>query len=192
MDDEKAAELELIRRAQDGDQDAYGVLVETHQARIHASVMRQVRDDHRALDITQDAFVQAWKAIDTYEDRARFGTWLYRIAMNLVTSHYRKENAQKRGGGEGKASLDQEGVPDPGAHVRAPDELVEADDTGNVVRAAINELEDEYRTVVILRDLQDFSYDEIAEELGIAAGTVRSRLHRGRERLREKLRHLME
>ena len=189
---EKEAELNLIARARDGDGDAYGQLVEANQDRIYASVLRQVRDEHKAMDLTQDAFIQAFRAIDTYEDRARFSTWVYRIAMNTITSHYRHERAQKRGGDKAKTSLNIEGMPEPDAENRTPDDQVAAEDVGVQVRAAIDELEDEYRDVIVMRDLNDMSYDEIAETLDIAPGTVRSRLHRGREKLKEKLKHLMQ
>ncbi len=191
MDPDQTAELALIKRAQGGDDDAYGDLVLMHQDRIFAGIMRQVRDEHLALDITQDAFVQAYKAIETFDARAKFTTWLYRIAMNLITSHYRHEGAQKRGGDKSKTSLNVEGMPEPSADQRTPDDLAESEDTGAQVRAAIDSLEEDYRMVIILRDLQDMSYEEIAESLDIAAGTVRSRLHRGREKLKEKLVHLM-
>jgi RNA polymerase sigma-70 factor (ECF subfamily) len=191
MDPDQEAELGLIKRSQEGDDAAYGDLVTMHQDRIFAGVVRQVRDEHLALDITQDAFVQAYKAIDTFDSRAKFTTWLYRIAMNLITSHYRHQGAQKRGGDKSKTSLNVEGMPEPGSDERSPDELAEANDTGAQVRAAIDSLEEDYRVVVVLRDLQDMSYEEIAETLDIAAGTVRSRLHRGREKLKEKLAHLI-
>lgn len=190
MAHDKDAELALIARARKGDGDAYGQLVQANQDRIYASVLRQVRDEHKAMDITQEAFIQAYRAIDTYEDRARFSTWMYRIAMNLITSHYRHERAQKRGGSQTETSLNIEGMPEPGADQRTPDDLVAAGDLGVLVRAAIDELDDEYRDVVVMRDLQDLSYEEIAETLKIAPGTVRSRLHRGREKLRDKLKHL--
>jgi RNA polymerase sigma-70 factor (ECF subfamily) len=83
-------------------------------------------------------------------------------------------------------------MPEPGAAERTPDELVAAADVGVQVRAAIEELEDEYKQVILMRDLQDMSYEEIAELLDIPPGTVRSRLHRGRERLKDKLKHLIE
>ncbi len=190
MAHDKDAELALIARARKGDGDAYGQLVQANQDRIYASVLRQVHDEHKAMDITQEAFIQAYRAIDTYEDRARFSTWMYRIAMNLITSHYRHERAQKRGGSQTETSLNIEGMPEPGADQRTPDDAVAAADLGVLVRAAIDELDDEYRDVVVMRDLQDLSYEEIAETLKIAPGTVRSRLHRGREKLREKLKHL--
>ena len=188
---DKDAELALIAKARNGDGDAYGKLVEANQDRIYASVLRQVRDEHKAFDITQDAFIQAYRAIDTYEDRARFSTWMYRIAMNVITSHYRHEGAQKRGGSKKETSLNIEGMPEPCADQRTPGDEVAADDIGVLVRAAIDELEDEYRDVVVMRDLQGLSYEEIAETLDIAPGTVRSRLHRGREKLKDKLKHLI-
>ena len=188
---DKDDELALIAKAREGDGDAYGQLVQANQDRIYASVLRQIRDEHKAMDITQEAFIQAYRAIDTYEDRARFSTWMYRIAMNLITSHYRHESAQKRGGSKTETSLQIEGMPEPGADQRTPDDQVAAEDIGVLVRAAIDELEDEYRDVVVMRDLQGLSYEEIAETLDIAPGTVRSRLHRGREKLKDKLKHLV-
>lgn len=191
VDEERKAELDLIAAARDGDTDAFAMLVRANQDRIYSSILRSVRDEHLAADITQEAFIHAWKAIDKYEDRARFGTWLYRIAMNLMTSHFRHERAAKRGGEQAKASLNAEGMAEPGAEQRTPDALVEAADVGAQVRAAIDELEDEYKQVILMRDLQDMSYEEISELLAIPPGTVRSRLHRGRERLKEKLKHLI-
>jgi RNA polymerase sigma-70 factor (ECF subfamily) len=188
----KKAELALIAAARGGDADAFSRLMQANQDRIYSSILRQVRDEHKAADICQETFIQAYRAIGTYEDRARFSTWVYRIAMNVITSHYRHERAQKRGGDQARASLDVEGMPEPGAGERTPDELVAADDVGVQVRAAIDELEDEYKQVILMRDLQDMSYEEIADLLEIPPGTVRSRLHRGRERLKEKLRHLIE
>jgi len=184
-------ELGLIARARGGDHGAFGELVQMHQDRIFASVLRTVRDEGRSLDIVQDAFVQAFRAIDTYEDRARFSTWLFRIAMNLVTSRHRHDSALKRGGPGVRASLDAQGMPEPGAPDRGPAELAEAGEVGVIVRAAIDELDEEYRQVIIMRDLQDLSYEEIAESLSVPPGTVRSRLHRGREKLKEKLGHLV-
>lgn len=183
-------ELNLISAAREGDADAYGKLVELHQDRVFATILRHVRDEHKARDLAQETFIQAYRAIHTYEDRAKFSTWLYRIALNLVTSQHRSDVALKRGGGNAKASLDAEGMPEPDATVRGPDENVAANEIGVIVREAIETLEDEYKSVVILRDLQGLSYEEVAEVLGLAPGTVRSRLHRGREKLREKLKHL--
>jgi RNA polymerase sigma-70 factor (ECF subfamily) len=188
---DKEAELALIAAARGGNADAFSRLVVANQDRIYSSVLRQMRDEHKAADITQEAFIQAWRALDSYEDRARFSTWLYRIAMNLMTSHYRHEHAQKRGGDNARASLDVEGMPEPGAEQRTPDDLATAADVGAEVRAAIEELDDEYKQVILMRDLQDMSYEEISELLAIPPGTVRSRLHRGRERLRDKLKHLV-
>jgi RNA polymerase sigma-70 factor (ECF subfamily) len=188
---DKEAELALIAAARGGNADAFSRLVVANQDRIYSSVLRQMRDEHKAADITQEAFIQAWRALDSYEDRARFSTWLYRIAMNLMTSHYRHEHAQKRGGDNARASLNVEGMPEPGAEQRTPDDLAAAADVGAEVRAAIEELDDEYKQVILMRDLQDMSYEEISELLAIPPGTVRSRLHRGRERLRDKLKHLV-
>ncbi|MBK9976030.1 MAG: sigma-70 family RNA polymerase sigma factor [Planctomycetes bacterium] len=189
--EDNSYELGLISKARKGDANAYGELVEMHQNRIYASVVRVVRDEHRAFDIVQEAFVQAFRAIDTYEDRAKFSTWLYRIAMNLITSHHRHDSAQKRGGNQTRASLDVEGMPEPGADERDPGDMAAAGEIGVIVRAAIDELEDEYREVIVMRDLQDLSYEEIADMLKVPPGTVRSRLHRGREKLKDKLKHLL-
>ncbi len=186
----EADEMRLIVRARQGDTQAYGLLVELHQERVFSVIVRHVRDEHKARDIAQDVFIQAYRAIHTYEDRAKFSTWLYRIALNLVTSQHRHDFALKRGGAQARASLDVDGMVEPGADIRPPDEQVEAGEIGVMVREAIDALDEEYKTVVVLRDLQGMSYEEIAEVLNIAPGTVRSRLHRGREKLREKLKHL--
>jgi len=199
MGREETAESELLAQARSGSRSAFESLVALHQNRVFNLVYRNVHDEGIALDIAQDVFVQAWKTISQYDERAKFSTWLHRVAMNAVISHHRHVTAQKRGGANRPASLGAENVPDPssdgrgmGAGSQEPHEVLQAREMQGRIMDAIQKLDDDYRQVVILRDVEGLAYEEIAEVLSINTGTVRSRLFRGREQLRAALADLME
>lgn len=197
--DDTGEERTLLRRAKAGDIGAFEDLVRLHQNRVYNTVLRHVRDEGMAADITQEVFIQAFRIIAEYDDRARFSTWLYRVAMNTLVSQHRYLTAQKRGGAKPTATLDADTAPDP-AHdarrlnpgTRSPDEILEAREARERVLDAVNALEMESRQVVVLREIEGLSYDEIAKVLGVNEGTVRSRLFRARERLRVMLQDLVD
>lgn len=191
--DSATEERELIRRAQKGDGAAFERLVLDHQDRVHNTILRIVGDFSVAADLTQEVFIKAWKHLAEFDDRARFSTWLHRVAQNEVVSHWRHENAAKRGGGK-RLSLDAEHAVDPSSDARRPNaaaptplQAMEMEEREAAIMGAIQSLDPESRDVVVLREVEGLSYEEIAGRLGINAGTVRSRLFRARERLREKL-----
>jgi RNA polymerase sigma-70 factor (ECF subfamily) len=180
-------EAELVRRAQAGDCDAFGALVELHQARI-LRLVRGLVGEHDAEDVAQDAFLKAFRKIREFDGRSRFYTWIYRIASNTAMD-WRKRERYRRHAPLPSTQEGEDAVPDetPGprnaAHLR---ELKAAID------AAVERLPEHYRTMVVLREVQGLSYEEIGETLGISKGTVESRLFRARERLRETLKEWME
>lgn len=184
----------LIARARAGDGEAFASLVRTWQDRVFTTVLRMVNRRDDAEDLCQEAFVRAWHALPHFEERASFGTWIFRIAVNLCLSHRRD---QRRHPVEPLPS----GSPDDNGHAGSgeiadpraarPEEATLADERRRAVQSAIAALDPESRAVVVLRDLQDQSYEEIADELGVPVGTVRSRLHRARMELKDRLKGMM-
>lgn len=170
---------ELIAHTLQGDTSAFGVLVVRYQDRLFNTVVHLVGSPESARDVVQDAFVQAFVKLHTFRRDSAFYTWMYRIAVNLAIGWRRKEKNCR--------SLDQ--LPGGLAERGGSDGLTRASDKERaaVVRAAVDCLHDEHRTVLVLREFEGYCYEEIAAILEVPVGTVRSRLHRARSQLREDL-----
>jgi RNA polymerase sigma-70 factor (ECF subfamily) len=165
---------ELVRRAQDGDSEAYGRLVELHQPMVYATLAKITHDRDLALDLTQDAFIRAWEELDGFERRSAFSTWLYRIAVRLAYDALRRERPR-----EGAGATDR--LPDAAPQ---PDERAAAEDEAVLLRRRIEELPVMQRAVVTLRTWNDLSYREIAEILGTTEVSARVSFHHAIRRLR--------
>ncbi len=184
-------DFEFVTLCQGGDVDAFRPLVEKHQKRMVNIAYRMMGDYDAACEVVQDAFLHAYKAIRRFRGEAKFSTWLCRIVINLSKNRIKQMKARCEREG---VSLDtpietEEGqVPhDPPAHEPSALEQMERKEVENAVQACINALDDDYREVLVLRDIQELSYDEIAEILKIPGGTVKSRLFRARDALKEGL-----
>ena len=177
-----------------GDRDAFAVLVERHGGRIHAAILRMVRDPEAANDLAQETFLKAYAALASFRRGAAFSTWLYSIALNQVRTEFRRRKSVK---GQAMLSLDAAGapgddaggggVPEPAGAGPGPADEAQRREEARRVHEALGRLDDEYREAVVLRDLEGLSYEEIAEAAGVPVGTVRSRIHRGRAALRDLL-----
>jgi len=186
----EADESALVARLRSGDAAAYEVLVRTYGARLLSVGRRFLRNEEDARDAVQDAFVSAFKSIDRFEGNARLGTWLHRIAMNsaLMKLRTRKRDAEE----EIDDLLPQF---DEHSHHVLPvqgwaatgDEIVERRETREIVRASIDRLPDSYRTVILLRDIEEMDTAETARVLGLSENAVKIRLHRARQALRTLL-----
>lgn len=172
----------LIAATLAGDTAAFGQLVGEYQDRLYNSLLRVLGSAEDAADIVQDAFVQAYTKLDTFRGTSAFYTWLYRIAFNLAMSHARKgrkatslDSIKALAGDE---PMDGQPTAETGALMQERAELV---------HAALAELNLEHRQIIVLREIDGLSYDEIAEILSVPVGTVRSRLFRARLELRELL-----
>lgn len=189
---DRDADLEIVQRAKGGDRSAYEELVRRHQRRAFNVAYRILGDYEEALDISQEAFIQAYRALPRFRGESRFIYWFLTILTNLCRNRikYWKRRARNR-----TSSIDEPircedsevraDLPDPSP--TALDSLASRQ-TGEIIKEEMMALEEEFRTVIVLRELQEMSYEEIASVLGIAAGTVKSRLHRGRSELRDRLR----
>jgi RNA polymerase sigma-70 factor (ECF subfamily) len=171
-DDDRA----LVARAVDGDRRALELLLDRHADRIHAVCRRIVVDRDDALDATQEAMIAIARGITRFDGRAAFSTWCYRIATNAALDELRRTRRRPRPAHSGE--------PEPATATRGPEEIVAA---RLDVDAALRDVPEEFRVAVVLRDLCDLDYAEIAETLDIPPGTVRSRISRGRALLAERL-----
>jgi len=174
---------ELVLRCQSSEPQAFNELVSRHQDRIYTAICRFCGNSEDASDITQRAFINAFRKIHEFKNDAAFSTWIYRIAFNQAIS-FRRENRRPS---VSLYSKEDELVHEP-ADDRSPGEGLEARETQKKVQQALDLLDEEDRKIILLKDLQGCSYDDIAQILAIPKGTVRSRLHRARLELKGKLR----
>lgn len=191
----EASDVELVREAKSGDLEAFDALVIRYQERIYGLVHRAVGDGEDARELTQETFVKAFRNLLRFREEAAFSTWIYRIAINLATSKKRTYVKRRKLGG---VSLDAsvrtrsgEVHVEPEDSTQEPTEVYRRKEIQERIHRAIGELDEAHRKMVVLRDLEGLSYEEIAATLDLPIGTVRSRLHRARLELREKLKDLL-
>jgi len=174
-------EQALIEQARSGDASAFGELVRLHQDRLFSAVMHIVHCSAEAEDVVQEAFVHAFRRLDSFRGESSLYSWLYRIAFNRSVSRRRRERPTQ--------SLDQAG--DGGtqslAEEASPSHRLELQEQRSQLRQALGRLSEEHRAILVLREWEDFDYSQIADTLGVKLNTVRSRLHRARSQLRQEL-----
>jgi RNA polymerase sigma-70 factor (ECF subfamily) len=177
-----ATDADLVRRHCAGDGRAFDEIVSRHRNRVYAIALRICNRHEDALDVTQDVFVAAYRKLSSFRQEALLTTWLHRLAVNAALDLARKRSRRDHVG------LDVvEQAPDPAA---GPEETATALVRAAEVQRALMRLSPDHRAVVVLHDLQDLDYAEVAAALGIPVGTVKSRLHRARLELARSLRHL--
>ncbi len=184
-------DYEIILRCQKGDVDAFEEIVRKYQKKMFNTSYRMIGDYNEAAEVVQDVFVSAYRNIKGFKGESKFSTWLYAIAVNLSKNRLKQIR--------GRAFHEQLSIDDPvdtdEGQVRTEPvcrdlsvlEKLEKKELEGKVQGCINALEAEFREVIVLRDIQGFSYEEIAAMLNIAGGTVKSRLHRAREAVRDCL-----
>lgn len=185
---DKADDQRLVERVQAGDNRAFDVLVLKYQHKIVKLVMRFVRDQSEALDVTQEAFIKAYRALPKFRGDSAFYTWLYRIAINTAKNHI---VAMKRRPMEYDLDLQESGGYETHAGLRdidSPDRVAQREELRESLQATINTLPEELRVAIILREIDGMSYEEIATAMGCPVGTVRSRIFRARDALDKAIR----
>lgn len=179
-------DAQLIDQALAGHSAAFGQLVRRYQDRLYNTLVHAMGNAEDAKDVAQEAFVQAFLKLDSFQRASAFYTWLYRIALNLAATHRRRRKMAR--------SLEQahlSGGHEPAANDEGPAARLEREERCRQVRRAIGRLNEEQRSVVVLREIDGCCYETIAEILDLPVGTVRSRLHRARMQLREELRAVL-
>ena len=184
--DSTAAMDALIERCLAGDQVAWEQIVRQHWRKVFNVAYKFVGRHDEAEDLTQDIFLKIFKALHTFDRRANFQTWLISISRNLCIDHYRSVRKER----ETMARDVDASELSPVSRERGPLGQLEQSDLRDLIRQALAGLPPALRQAVVLRDLQEFSYQEIAESLGLPEGTVKSRINRGRFELARQLRRL--
>lgn len=177
-------EQTLLTRACAGDREAFERLIAAHREAVYRAAWFVLEDREEALDVTQEAFLRAFRHLARFEQRSSFRTWVRRIAVNEALRRRERRQLEPRSG----APAEEELPPAPGERV---EDLLARREARQLVRQAIGELPPAARAAVLLRDVEGLSYAEIAAELEIPRGTVMSRIHHGRTLLRRKLEALL-
>jgi len=188
-------EQKLVERLKRRDEAAFNELITMYQGRIFRLVFRMLGDRAEAEDLAQEVFVTVFKSIDGFRGDSKLSTWLYRVATNHCKN--RIKYLQRRARGKKKefdeiaeAGAIESATMNPSARIARPDHIVEGYQKENILREAIASLDEDHRTLIVLRDIENLTYDQIMEVTGLAEGTVKSRLHRARHSLREKVKRL--
>jgi RNA polymerase sigma-70 factor (ECF subfamily) len=181
----------LVEACRAGQTEAFGVLVERYQDRLFQMIRRLNGSDEDAKDILQDTFLRAFEKLDQFHGESSFYTWVYRIAVNLALSGYRRQRVRLWLGQRSPRSDHPEDPPDESADAD-PAFSIEQAERERLVQSALGQLGAEHRAVVVLKDFDGRRYEEISAILKIPVGTVRSRLHRARCELRDRLRSLVD
>lgn len=178
----------LIRKASKGDSSAFETLVVTYEKGVYNLAFRLVGDREDAMDITQDVFLKAFQALPRFRGDSRFSTWIYRVCVNASLDHLRKKQKQPSRSLDEPLALKESSVTrevaDENENV---EDSVEVKFLSSDVMATLKELDPAHRAIILLSDVQGYSYQEIADILGLSMGTVKSRLHRARNMVRKLL-----
>ncbi|MBM3322551.1 sigma-70 family RNA polymerase sigma factor [candidate division WOR-3 bacterium] len=183
---------ELVRRAQAGNSEAFEELVRRYERKVYNIAYRLLGNEQDASEALQDAFLRAYRFLSKFQFKSSFYTWLYRIATNVSLSKLRgRERVEtvsldQTVGDSGEVALE---IPD---YKYAPERLMQQRELRQALQDAVDELPEDYRSVVVLRDLEDLSNEEVSKVLKLSVAAVKSRLHRGRLVLREKLAKYLE
>jgi RNA polymerase sigma-70 factor (ECF subfamily) len=182
------ASNELIERCLNGDQDAWETIVKLYWRKVFNVAYKFVGRHDLAEDLTQDVFLKLYKSLDTFDRRANFQTWLISVSRNLCIDHYRSVRKERELVNRDVDASDLSPV----SHDTSADTRLEQRDRVLLLRHALDRLAPTLRTAVMLRDIQELSYQEIADQLRLPEGTVKSRINRGRTELARQIQKLRE
>lgn len=189
----READLQLVERVQSGDREAFGLLVSKYQRKLLRLVMRLVRDPAEAEDVTQEAFIKAYRALPNFRGESAFYTWLYRIGVNTAKNWLVAQGRRMPTMSE-VVDDDTDGIEE-GVLLRddaTPDRVLMSRQIGETVNAAMEALPDDLRSAISLREIDGLSYEEIAQVMDCPIGTVRSRIFRAREAISARLKPLLD
>ncbi len=188
----KTTDAELVERVQRGDKRAFDILVVKYQSKILSIISRFISDHAEINDVAQDAFIKAYRALPNFRGESAFYTWLYRIAINTAKNYLTAKGRRPPASDIDSQDAESYGV---GVALRenaSPERLLMRDQLKDVIFNTIDELPEDLKTAITLREMEGLSYEEIAESMDCPVGTVRSRIFRAREAIDEKMRPLFD
>jgi len=189
---ERSIDQALVEKVQQGDKRAFDVLVLKYQNKIIQLVYRYVHDPDEAMDVAQEAFIKAYKAIGRFRGDSAFYTWIYRIAINTAKNYLVASGRRPPQGDIDAADAEQYEGATGLKEYATPERMLLKDEIQTTIASAIDDLPDDLRTAITLRELEGLSYEEIAQTMDCPIGTVRSRIFRAREAIDTKLKPLLD
>ena len=189
---ERRVDRELVARVQRGDKKAFDLLVLKYQHKVANLVMRYIKDPGDTLDVTQEAFIKAYRALPNFRGESAFYTWLYRIAINTAKNYLVAQSRRPPGTDVDAEAAEQLDVGVALKEHATPERELLTDEIARTIQSAIDELPEDLRTAITLRELEGLSYEEIAKTMSCPIGTVRSRIFRARDAIEKKLHPLLE
>ncbi|MDR9405876.1 MAG: RNA polymerase sigma factor RpoE [Spiribacter sp.] len=187
-----SADKELVERVQAGDKRAFDELVLKYQHKLVKLISRYVHDHAEALDVSQEAFIKAYRALPRFRGDSSFYTWLYRIGINTAKNHLVSQGRRPPDSDIDAQDAERYDIESRLKDQESPEALAQRDQVQETVMAAIDDLPDDLRTAIVLREFEGLTYDEIAQAMDCPIGTVRSRIFRAREAIDKRLRPLID
>lgn len=185
---EAALDRQLVEQARGGDHRAFRSLVERHQRRVFAHAYGLVRDEQDARELTQEAFLRVHRSLDAFQGGASFHTWLYRIVTNLAIDHLRRPARREAQLDESKEVVEEQDAPFLSRIEGAdPRRAIQRKELAARIQSALDALPPYHRSVILLREVEGMSYEEMAEAIGVSKGTIMSRLFHARQKLQRAL-----
>ena len=189
---ERSIDQALVERVQGGDKTAFDVLVQKYQSKIIQLAYRYVHDQDEAMDIAQEAFIKAYKALGRFRGDSAFYTWIYRIAINTAKNHLVASSRRPPRADIDAVEAEQYDSATGLKEYATPERMLLRDEIKQTIAGAIESLPDDLRTAITLRELEGMSYEEIAQAMDCPIGTVRSRIFRARDAIDGKLKPLLD
>jgi RNA polymerase sigma-70 factor (ECF subfamily) len=182
----------LIRRLQQRDEVAFSEVVRLYQHKVYNLLYRMIGSHEEAEDLAQEVFVTVFKSIDSFRGESKFSTWLYRVAANHCKNRMKYLSRRSRTSGDGLDGVPEHSMEDAGSaplqsHIDGPEKILEGLQLEKLLAQAIAALDEEHRLLIVLRDVEELSYQEIGEITTLNEGTVKSRLHRARMAIKEHI-----
>lgn len=188
---ERNIDQDLVKRVQQGERGAFDVLVRKYQHKILKLVSRYIHDPYEAMDVTQEAFLKTYRALPKFRGDSAFYTWLYRIAINTAKNYLIAQGRRPLETDIDSQVLEQNGGMGNLKEMDTPEHLMLRDEIERTIYQAIEDLPEDLRTAVTLREMEGMSYEEIAQTMSCPVGTVRSRIFRAREAIDKRLKDLI-